>query len=233
MRKRKIRGNPAPSQNLDSFLDILTNTVGALMFIGLFLSLLSVQSGTTIKTPLRSETNKLPKFFEVRNEQLFYLSDSELDQKLSDFFNNLPRCTKPKDPDSRESYVYNYYLRDLQQYQQCEVRRIKESQNFYVDTGFYMVTFVNGKLLQYEPKLDVKGEIRKEFKQKDSRLNTILKDLDPNINYLAFIVRPDSFSTFRAARDQAKKKGFDVGWEPLPEDSMLIFGSGNRPIGIQ
>ena len=43
MSRRRIRENNAPSQNLDSFLDILTNTVGLLMFIGLFISLLAVE----------------------------------------------------------------------------------------------------------------------------------------------------------------------------------------------
>lgn len=62
MRNRRARKISNPSQNLDSFLDILTNTVGVLMFIGLFVSLLAVEAGTIIRTPLRSETNKIPNF---------------------------------------------------------------------------------------------------------------------------------------------------------------------------
>ena len=78
MRTRRRRHNSKPDQNLDSFLDILTNTVGVLMFIGLFISLLAVETGTVIRTPLQSQTRKIGKFFEVRNNQVFYLSDPDL-----------------------------------------------------------------------------------------------------------------------------------------------------------
>lgn len=59
MRKpRKYNRSSLPIGNLDSFLDIMTNTVGVLMFVSLFITLVAVQSGTTIRTPLVSQTEK-------------------------------------------------------------------------------------------------------------------------------------------------------------------------------
>ena len=49
MRRRSIK-SIVPSQNLDSFLDVLTNTVGVLMLVGLFISLVAVDSATIVPT---------------------------------------------------------------------------------------------------------------------------------------------------------------------------------------
>ena len=62
MRTRRYRQLNSPSQNLDSFLDILTNTVGVLMFISLFITVVAVESSTIVTTPLVSNTEKKPRF---------------------------------------------------------------------------------------------------------------------------------------------------------------------------
>jgi hypothetical protein len=60
-----------------------------------------------------------------------------------------------------------------------------------------------------------------------------LEKLDPAKRYLYFHVRPDSFEVFREARDLARAKGFQVGWEPLSAEKELsvIFavGPGAQP----
>ena len=62
MRSRGRRRSNTIEQNLDSFLDVLTNTVGVLMFISLFVTLIatggSSKSKITIQTPLSSDTDK-------------------------------------------------------------------------------------------------------------------------------------------------------------------------------
>jgi len=65
-----------------------------------------------------------------------------------------------------------------------------------------------------------------------SFINT-LKQLNPDVNYIAFIVRPDSFETFRVAREKAWSIGYEVGWEPFAQDKILVFGSGGRSVGVQ
>ncbi len=87
--------------------------------------------------------------------------------------------------------------------------------------------------LQYEPVFGAKGENSQQVRQDTSQFNQVLNDLDPNINFVAFIVRPDSFALFRTVRSEAQSKGFQVGWEPFQQERPLIFGSGGRSVGVQ
>ncbi len=233
MRKRRIRDSKSPSQNLDSFLDILTNTVGVLMFTALFISLLTLETGTVIRTPLKTNTKKIGKYFEIRNNQVFYLSDDKIDQQIKSLFSQLPECIRPKIPTEIESFMYDYYLQKTGEYKECQQKRYEKVQSFSMNTDYYNIRFVNGEALKYEPLPNIKGDDKKELKNPNSDFQNVLNSLDSEINYVAFIVRDDSFSTFRVARKFAWDKGFDVGWEPFNKTSSLIFGSGGRSIGVQ
>lgn len=233
MRKRRIRAINHPSQNLDSFLDILTNTVGVLMFIGLFVSLLAVEAGTIIKTPLRSETKKVGKFFEVRNNQVFLVSDSRLEFEIDKLLASLPDCQTPNIPDNIPSYLYDVYVEEINKYEQCVLIRNNKLEKFYYQNENYTISFVNNGSLKYEPKLSSIGENTKELKDKKSNFINTLNQFNPDVNYIAFLVRPDSFKTFRVAREKAWSLGYEVGWEPITQDRILVFGSGGRSIGVQ
>lgn len=233
MRNRGNRRIEKPSQNLDSFLDILTNTVGVLMFIGLFVSLLAVESGPTIRTPLRKETNKSPKFFELRNNQVFLISAPVVEEKINELTASLPSCERPEIEPNVPEYMYEYYLRKAEEYQLCMSSRLERIKSFYVDSGEYVVTIGGNGGIVFQPKEGVKGETLRELGGKNSEFVDFLKQLNPRENYIAFIVRPDSFQVFRKARQIAWNLGFDVGWEPLGDDSILVFGSGGREVGVQ
>jgi hypothetical protein len=233
MRIRRTRNNTIPSQNLDSFLDILTNTVGVLMFIGLFVSLLAVEVGTVIRTPLRTETNKIGKFFELRNNQIFYINDPQIEQEIEKLISGLPQCYEPDIPNDVSPYTYDFFVEEIKEYQQCLVSRNRQLDQFYVNNNNYIVSFLENGSLKYEPVLGSQGDDEEELEKENSEFKTVLKSLDPNLNFIAFIVRPDSFSLFRTARAEAISEGFDVGWEPFKQDRVLIFGSGGRSIGVQ
>lgn len=233
MRTRRTRNNGIPSQNLDSFLDILTNTVGVLMFIGLFVSLLAVEVGTVIRTPLSTQTNKVGKFFELRNNQVFYVNDPKIEKEIQKAFSKLPRCYEPEIPENVSSYMYDFFLEQIRKYQRCLVGRNRQLNTFYINNGDYMVRFLENGSLKYEPVFGSKGENAQELKIENSKFNAVLNSLDPNYNFIAFIVRPDSFALFRTARSEALSQGFDVGWEPFKQDRVLVFGSGGRSVGVQ
>ncbi len=234
MRSRRQRKNNNPRPNLDSFLDILTNTVGVLMFIGLFVSLLAVEAGTIIRTPLVSGTRKSPKFFEVRDNAIFYLSDPQLESRIEETIVTLPNCNPPNLPaDNIPSNLYNFYRQEQLQYERCVNNRNLRLQNFYYDNGDYIVTFTDRGSLKYEPNVSAQGETVQDLRDNNSQFNQILEQSDPSLNYVAFIVRPDSFATFRAARQKAWNSGYEIGWEPFADDRVLVFGSGGRAVGVQ
>ncbi|MGK7895529.1 MAG: hypothetical protein AB4372_18415 [Xenococcus sp. (in: cyanobacteria)] len=232
MRTRKRRRNSKPDQNLDSFLDILTNTVGVLMFISLFVTLIAVEADSIVKTPLASETKKTARFFEIRENKVTYLNTGKVGEAMDTVVGNLPSCNKPDfDLDSASAD----YLSGMQFYKSCVQNRANRLINFRTQTEFYNITMVDARTftMSYEPIPNKPGENAEELALTDSKFNQTLAELDPQKDYLAFIVRPDSFSSFRAAREQAWGQGFQVGWEPHKTEDPIVFGSGGRAIGVQ
>jgi hypothetical protein len=230
---RKRRKISHPSQNLDSFLDILTNTVGVLMFISLFVSLLAVESGNVIKTPLVSNTNKNPLFFEVRDNKVMYIDTQKVQNELNKMLSSFPECVAPNMPDNVSPSLYDFYLRQYENYRSCVLNKERYLRTFQTNTDYYSVSFLDLNALIYEPRNDAQGESMEEITREGSKFQRLLTEIDNQSNYLAFIVRPDSFNGFRLARAKALEVGFDVGWEPSETEIPIIFGSGGRSIGVQ
>lgn len=234
MKHRRRRTISTPSQNLDSFLDILTNTVGVLMFVSLFVSLIAVEADSVIKTPLVSETKKTPRFFEVRDNKITYINDEKVGQDIENIISNLPNCTRPEfDFDSNVGS--SQYLTTLRDYKSCRENRARRLVNFRTQTDYYDVKMVDARSfsLRYDPITNKSGEDVETITSPNSEYSEILANLDPNEDYIAFIVRPDSFKAFRAAREQAWASNFNVGWEPHKSNLPIQFGSGGRAIGVQ
>lgn len=239
--RRRYKRLVTPSQNLDSFLDILANTVGVLMFVGLFISLVAVESATIVRTPLVSKTEKKPYFFEVRGNKTTYLDKEVADAHIENIVESLTLCNKPDVPSDYSDLDYNLYYEQLQsyygqlqKYQDCITYKTEEFKNFRARTSHYEVRLeLETFSMIYEPREADAGESTEELKQANSEYRSILKKFNPQTDYLAFIVRPDSFKAFRQAREIAWKEGFSVGWEPMNTDTQIRFSSGGRAIGVQ
>lgn len=223
------------SQNLDSFLDVLTNIVGVLIFVSLFASLAAnggaPKTHLTIQTPLASTTDKEPLWFEIQNNKVSYLNLRQIRNKEIELSGSLPNCNKPSSGDSVS----------LSNYQSCLLSILGRQSNFRVDTDSYQVRTVDqGVSLLFEPLSNNIGETATQLTTVNSAYKQVLSKSNPNKDYLAFIVRPDSFEAFRDARKQAWEAGYEVGWEPLEQDAPIkirtIIGSelpGGRAVGIQ
>jgi hypothetical protein len=226
---------PNASQNLDSFLDVLTNIVGVLIFVSLFASLAAnggaPKTHLTIQTPLASTTDKEPLWFEIQNNKVSYLNLRQIRNKEIELSGNLPNCNKPSSGDSVS----------LSNYQSCLLSILGRQSNFKVDTDSYQVRTVDqGVSLLFEPLSNNIGETATQLTAANSAYQQVLSKSNPNKDYLAFIVRPDSFEAFRDARKQAWEAGYQVGWEPLEQDAPIkirtIIGSelpGGRAVGVQ
>jgi hypothetical protein len=66
-----------------------------------------------------------------------------------------------------------------------------------------------------------------------SQFQAILSQLSKTNQYVAFLVRDDSFSVFRKARQIADEAGFETGWELLGIDEPIKFGEGGTAIATQ
>ncbi|WP_036487327.1 hypothetical protein [Myxosarcina sp. GI1] len=232
MKKRQYLNQTNPTQNFDSFLDILTNTVGVLIFICLFVYLVAAQATNVIRTPMATDTNKTPKFFEVRDGRVYFLNSDEVQQKVERFAESLPQCYKPNIPDRFHPDLYDYYLEKALEYRDCYERKTAAIENLEIDTKYYDV-FLSENTIAYKHKKNVEGEIPSQLTLDTSEFQTTLENINPETEFLAFLVKSDSYEAFRAARKIAWDLGFDVGWEPQTVDEPLIFSSGGRSIGIQ
>lgn len=230
MRSRARRRKRGVSQNLDSFLDILTNTVGVLMFISLFATLIatgsSPKTSVTIQTPISSPTEKESLWFEIQNNRISYLNLRDVREQEIELSGSLPNC-------NRSSGESNY--------QSCLLSVLGRQSNFRANTDNYRVKTVdNGVSLLFQPQSTDIGETTTELTATDSAYQQVLAKFNPQEDYLIFIVRPDSFEAFRAARKQAWDAGYDVGWEPHGQDAPIkirtLIGSelpGGRQVAPQ
>ncbi len=240
MRSRARRRTNNTSQNLDSFLDILTNTVGVLMFISLFVTLIATGSSpktrVTIQTPLASESKKDQLWFEIQGNKVSHLNLRQIREEEIELTENLPNCNKPRSGTSSPDYV----LRQ-ENYQSCLLSVIGRQSNFRSSTKNYRVKAEGrGVSLAFTPQSAEIGETTTQLAAPNSEFKQVLSQFDPDKDFLAFIVRPDSFEAFRTARKQAWDAGYEVGWEPHPQDAPIKFrtllGSelpGGRTLQVQ
>ncbi len=228
MKKRRIPYHSSPpEQNLDSFLDIMTNTVGALMFISLFITLVTVQSAAIIRTPLLKTSDKKVHLFELQGDRAYYVDTALVQDQVEAALAQLPDC---RNPDADPRLAPADYLYRLEEYQFCIIEVGDRLQNLHVETEDYQVKLINldAFAFRYDAKTlsPPSPELTAPFAQH-------LQGLDPHQDYVAFIVRPDAFPTFRTFRQAAWKEGFDVGWEPLNQGNPLILSNRGRSIGVQ
>lgn len=233
--RRQYFTPPQQTQNLDSFLDVMTNTVGVLVFICLFVYIVAAGATKTIRTPIISQSDKTPRFFEVRDGRVHYLFADEVNEQFASLIERLPECYRPEIPDYIHPDYYSYYLDRIESYRTCQQRRVEQLSDFEMENKYYQVELIGDSLL-YEPKTGALGETAADVTRRNSEFERILQDIDPNTEFLAFIVKSDSYEAFRVARQEAWKRGFDVGWEPQTLDTDLRFnvlGTGGRSVNIQ
>jgi hypothetical protein len=205
--KRRPRPRPQ-AQNLDSFLDIMTNTVGVLVFVLLFVTLAAADASVLVRTPLRASTEKVPVFFEVVDGRVVHMETGVADERVRAFMEGLPRINL---------YNYEYVLASMR--------------TWSTSTGNYTVDLV-GYSMRYRAN-EGAGEPVKVVKDTASAYQRVLRGMDPETEYLAFIVRPDGLEAFRAAREVATRRGLSSGWEPFTYEREITFGSNGRQVGVQ
>lgn len=212
-RPQRARGRAVPG-NLDSFLDTLTNTVGVMIFVLLFVTLSAADATILVKTPLRTDTQKEEIFFEVRGNRVARLDSNAGASNFGRFMEGLPRPS-----------LWNLaYV-------------VERVYGYSGDTENHTVSVVGNVMsgrvgLAYRMK-EQAGDTLKALRRADSRFQRILAHADTSRQFVAFIVREDGFEAFREARKQATARGFQSGWEPVQRSSDIVFGSGGRTVGVQ
>ncbi|WP_448532914.1 hypothetical protein [Parathermosynechococcus lividus] len=219
MKRSRRRPQPQqPSQNLDSFLDVLTNTVGVMIFVCLFASLTAAVSPALVRTPIARETRKQGYFFECRENRAIPLDEDDASAAIQQFFRRV----------NDNPFVDPQHL-------QQQFRDFSHNTRYYT-VRLSLVNFGGQPIIQtlFQPRDRLGGESVASLDTSTSTFHQTLRRLSPSRHSLIFFVRPDSFDCFRAARAIAWRNGFDVGWEPMTEDRAIIFVSGGgRRVTVQ
>ncbi len=79
----------------------------------------------------------------------------------------------------------------------------------------------------YERLPTAEGTPGHRLRDPDSDFRQVLDRYDTDERHIYFLVREDSFVTFREARKVAIEVGFGAGWLPLKQDLELAFGRGD------
>jgi hypothetical protein len=208
-RKRKSE----PELLIVSFCDIVTITTAALFFC----LIVTVQEAVKIPvfkpTPLAKVSSKQGIFFECRNDQLFFVDKIGLDGQVEELMSKLNPGLRGGDLES--------LLKAIQ-------RQDVGNAYYKIDPRYLLVGQMG-----LEPRTGVLGEEAGDFANPNSQYRSMLSLLDKDKQYIAFLVRDDSFNVFRKARQVADSLGLDTGWELLGVGEPIKFGEGGTAISTQ
>ena len=156
--------------NLDSLVDVVTNTNGMLLLLAIFTVLLALGKTYQAGFPLARTTEKDPVFFECVGNRIVHISGSE-------------------------GYSENYEV----------------------------TTIASGEAITLRSGHEAHSEA--DLRDPNSSFWRLIARMDPETEYAAFLVRPDSFEVYRTVRDALQEASIDTGWEPFEQEVRIRFTS--------
>lgn len=199
--------------------DMLTNTVGIVLFILIFTVLTTGGVVVAKRLPMERSTEAKPLNFLCTDGRLLPLNDGLIDQ----FLEPLGKATYYL----ADAWITNFNARHVED----EYFLVKgDGKAHHLESAFQRSVLFD-LLVDFMPRPG-KGETIVDFRRSDSRFRQILKQHQPKDRFVHFFVRPDSLAVFEAARSVAvEEKNFGTGWMPLATNAPVGFtlnGGGIR-----
>jgi hypothetical protein len=212
MRRRRSR-TQFHEPSLVPLADMLTNTVGIMVFILIFTVLTAGGVVLVKRLPREHSTEAAPLYFVCTGGRLFHLND---DESISQFLKPLGQVTSFEAVDG---WMRRFNARQVEG-------------EFFVAKGEGEAIYSNDILTRsvrldltvvFLPR-DAAGETEKEIEQHNSRFRQILRGYQPEARFVYFIVHPDSLDLFLKARSIAiQDMHFGYGWMPLRAGEPVRF----------
>lgn len=205
-----MRSRDTSTLSLDSFFDILTNVAGVMILIALLTILSTGDISVTLGTPVLHDPPRAakPLHIECRGRELFFVEAQDF---LEEFWERVQEHIEGEKLFSGRS----------------DLEAVLASGHF--GNEFYRLRS-DPDSLYLEPEPGARGLSLRQIGEEQSEFLTRLRSMDPDETYLYFLVRDDSFGTFRRARSLARGLGFSTGWFPLSKDDLLRIGSGGHKV---
>ncbi len=201
--------------------DMLTNTVGIMVFILIFTVLTAGGVVLVKRLPVEHSTDALPFHFLCEGHRVLPLDASALIEEFS------KPLGKPGSYGAVEGWLKKFNSREISN----EFFVIKgEGESHYSEDWFSRS--VSLELVATFTAREGTGFDLADLGRPDSRFREILKKVRPAERFVHFFVRPDSLDVFFKARSIAMDEmGFGSGWLPLgPEAGIRFSLSGGGSI---
>jgi len=219
MRHRKSV-HRATEPSLVPLADMLTNTVGIMLFILAF---------TVLTTGGAVIAKRLPLMHKTEAKALHFLCSSNeitpLDLSMSD---KLPEAIGIKDVDGAQVFLRKFNVAEVED-------------DYFVVKGEGEIQYAGGSprrlalSARFDPKAG-KGTPASEIDKPNSPLMEALRTNSPTERYFHFFVRPDQLQLFYKARDIAARSNFSCGWFPMGATNPVMVsvnGVGGAASGPQ
>ena len=206
--RRKVLPDDGVTLNLDSLVDIVSNSVGILIILAVFMALLSFMEYNPQTTP---ETRV------VEQTEKILIPWAHYSQKAALLFL------------VRENRVLRLdrggYYRKIKKQLQGASPEIPKRINFESHSVEIEMLGGNSHCLFFEPRPGA-GLWWHQLSGVKGPLESLLSSLHPEENYFFFWVDSDSFELFRDLREVLWKRDFEVGWKPVETATPLRYCSG-------
>lgn len=196
-------------QNLDPFLDIITNVIGLLV---IFAALVGLSVGG-LESTMGFPVLKKPE------EDSHFVDFCCFDSKIAHF--------------DHEGIYYDEMIPDVQKalgdYAVWEQQVAYWNERSYRDDSMFVERVEDDGFnvtLVYGIREFGSGESFQDVCRNDSKFAAFLDTKDPDIDVIYFYVDGDSFSVFKKARQIARERGFRTGWRPFPSNRAYMCVSG-------
>lgn len=222
MRRRGRRRGGFHEPSLVPLADMLTNTVGVMVFIMIFTVLTAGGVVVVKRLPLEREVQLSAIHFICRGGRIFAI-DPALMKKFNDSFDS-----GPKSYAAVEGWVKKFNQVKLEDE---EVSLHGEGDVSYSSDGFTKTARMS-LLLVVAPR-DGRGDDLTSLAREDSPFQQVLRRNSPKERFANFSVYPDSLDIFSKAREVAVGHlNYDYGWFPMEAEKPLRFnltGGGYAP----
>lgn len=210
MRRRRIRDSQFGEPSLVPMADLLSNTVGAVVFILIFTVLAAGGVVILKRLPLEHSTKAKPLNFYCVNGRIIPLDNSGLSKKLNE------KWGRPYSIFAVRSWFNSFNNLEV------------EDEYFIARGESKMISGTPDLSILFIPK-EGKGETKEELGREDSEFRKLLAEKNSEDYFVHFLVKPDSLDIFYKAREIASEKmKYGSGWSPVGQDDRLRFGSYGR-----
>ena len=222
--KRRLLRRTHQEPSLVPLADMLSNTVGIMIFILIFTVLASGGAVIPKFFPIEQKTDKKPLIYmcahnNIIAEEIYGASDVFETEKIKPLLEELQACLRKSKPVRRD------WMKDYN-------NQAMETENFTFKAlgGFFSQSL--HLIMSLEPRADA-GETVETLKREESRFVRELSARNPKERFVYFMVYPDSTEVFTLARKLARERGFGVGWGPMKSGDQVrisLTGQGEAPI---